>query len=101
MGTTTHTHTPPTWHAFAGAVFTGPKTSPTFVARIDPGDNSFGGDGDIRYANARLIAAAPELLAALADMLERFEDHEQYCNEDAAVVATAREAIAKATGGEA
>ena len=96
--TTTHTHTPPPWHAFAGAVFTGPKTSPTFVARIDKGDDSIA-EWDERYANAHLIAAAPELLAALDGMMDQFEDNEQYCDYDAAVVATAREAIAKATGG--
>ena len=58
-------------------------------------------------ANTRLIAAAPDLLAALADMLERFQDHEQYADggdegvwlTDAQAIAAAREAIAKATGG--
>jgi hypothetical protein len=39
-------------------------------------------------ANARLIAAAPELLAALRDMLEQRGDY----------LATAQHAIAKATG---
>jgi len=48
-----------------------------------------------------VVAAAPELLAALDGMLDQFEDNEQYCDDDAAVIATAREAIAQATGGEA
>ena len=58
-------------------------------------------------ANARLIAAAPELLAALRDTLESLECHEQDCQRDglknAAKAArrqidAARAAIAKAEG---
>ena len=44
-------------------------------------------------ANARLIAAAPELLAALQDMVEVAESQGH-------IVKKARAAIAKATGGE-
>ena len=57
--------------------------------------------------NMALICAAPDLLAALDGMLERFQDHEQYADggdegvwlTDAQAIASAREAIAKATGG--
>lgn len=51
-------------------------------------------------ANARLIAAAPELLAALEDMFALFADHAQYDEDghEAAAVAVARAAIAKAKG---
>ncbi len=52
-------------------------------------------------ANMALICAAPELLEALRGMMHQFGDNEQYDEEDAAVVASARVAIAKATGGEA
>ena len=52
-------------------------------------------------ADARLIAAAPELLEALRGMLELDEDHHQrgHCDDDVcAEVLKARAAIAKATG---
>ena len=50
-------------------------------------------------ANARLIAAAPELLEALKDMLDNHEDACTGYGEGAAD--KARAALAKATGGEA
>lgn len=50
-------------------------------------------------ANARLIAAAPDLLEALKDMLDGHEDACTGYGEGAAD--KARAAIAKATGGEA
>jgi hypothetical protein len=50
-------------------------------------------------ANARLIAAAPDLLEALKDMLDNHEDACTGYGEGAAD--KARSAIAKATGGEA
>lgn len=50
--------------------------------------------------NDRLIAAAPDLLAALREMLCQFADHEQYDEDgyDTAAINKARAAIAKATG---
>jgi len=54
----------------------------------------------IRKANARLIAAAPELLAALEDLLwavTGFGDFEECYPEE---VANARAAIIKATGAQ-
>lgn len=53
------------------------------------------------YANARLIAAAPELLEALRGMLALDEEHHQrgHCDDDVcAEVRKALAAIAKATG---
>lgn len=48
---------------------------------------------------ARLIAAGPDLLSALQEMMSVFQDHEQYDEESAEVVNIARAAIAKAEGG--
>lgn len=57
------------------------------------------GSGDIK-ANARLIAAAPDLLEALRATLRCLEWHEQRhgVGMDAKAVKDARAAIAKATG---
>ena len=52
---------------------------------------------EVTEANARLIAAAPELLEALQSVLENCLDSEGLC----AAHAKARAAIAKATGGAA
>ena len=60
-----------------------------FVALVD--------EGDSQEANARLIAAAPELLAALikcADALEEVS-YQAWCGE---IIDEARAAINKATG---
>ncbi len=51
-----------------------------------------------RDANARIIAAAPELLEALKEMLSAWDEDPAY---GAASADKARAAIAKATGGEA
>ena len=52
---------------------------------------------EVTEANARLIAAAPELLEALQSVLDNCLDSEGLC----AAHAKARAAIAKATGGAA
>lgn len=59
-------------------------------------------DGPKRtLADARLIAAAPELLAALQSVYKRLEDILSRLNdEDYSELDTARAAIAKATGPE-
>ena len=59
------------------------------------------GTASFSNANARLIAAAPELLEALRGMLALDEEHHQrgHCDDDVcAEVLKARAAIAKATG---
>ena len=67
------------------------------IATADCGDYARSrSDG---LANARLIAAAPDLLEALKDMLDGHEDACTGYGEGAAD--KARAAIAKATGGEA
>lgn len=47
------------------------------------------------HANARLIAAAPDLLDALLSLLHSADDHSAYMS----AVKDARAAVAKATGG--
>lgn len=63
-------------------------------------DPRFGlwGSGPEREANARLIAAAPDLLAALQAALPLLEELEQDDNTYYAEAVNARVAIAKATG---
>ena len=58
--------------------------------------------GESKHANARLIAAAPELLDALRSMLAQFNFNTitGIVHDESAVIVKAREAVAKATGGE-
>ena len=72
------------------------------VAHVFQGEGGTGSPQALaeQDANMALICAAPDLLEALLGMVHQFEDNEQYDEEDAAVVASARAAIAKATGGE-
>lgn len=58
-------------------------------------------DGSEAHANARLIAAAPELLVALQLMVDRFIDTEgSYGVWENEAIEAGCAAIAKATGGE-
>ena len=59
------------------------------VCSSEPGHR----DGWLQEANARLIAAAPELLEFVTEWLERQGDDNNY------MTSKARAAIAKATGG--
>ena len=51
-------------------------------------------------ADVILMAAAPDLLNALGEMLDHFEDNEQYSEDDAAVIEFARRIYNQASGGE-
>jgi hypothetical protein len=76
----------PDWLNFARAA----------IRRVDDAEDSPTG-----IANARLIAAAPDMLEALesaADELERIADIHGYGR--ASILRAARAAIAKATGGQ-
>lgn len=59
-------------------------------------------DFEQNICNARLIAAAPELLDALRSMLVQFNFNTitGIVHDEIAVIVKAREAVAKATGGE-
>jgi len=93
-------HTPAPWHVEGrGLIIGGPDGVWIATAKQTI-------DGPEREANARLIAAAPELLAALGDMRLYFGNpkREEWLNDAAfgealRVDERARAAIAKATGG--
>jgi hypothetical protein len=93
-------HTPGPWHAMApriGAAITiyahnGATPIATTASNTSPLTMEMHRRGEVK-ANAALIAAAPELLAALREMLEYAEER---C--DAVATNKARAAIAKATG---
>ena len=101
-------HTPGPWFAARNSSFWEVKpqrelfdyNTPFTVADVcasAPGNP----DGGLQEANARLIAAAPDLLASLQLMVDRFLDTEgSYGAWENDALEAARAAIAKATGGE-
>jgi hypothetical protein len=102
-------HTPGPWEAhFEEAYFvTGPDLGRVAMMMNIKGARGLGGrrSGDESAANARLIAAAPDLLAALEGLEKEFRriypiyySSEPWCHETNAPLKVARAAIAKATG---
>ena len=87
-------HTPGPWTGITGQTtqFGSIHTDDTRIATVEPDFT------EETEANIRLIAAAPDLLAALGDMIVQFQENEQYSDDDAKVVAYAREAYGKAGG---
>ena len=106
--TTTTTHTPGPWTAYAGTVFTGTREEPTHIARIAKGQigERVVSDRDERRENARLIAACPDLLKALQEVYKwgQRSEHERQQNGPMLkdylrqAAETAHAAIAKAGG---
>jgi hypothetical protein len=92
-------HTPGPWKEMDGFIVGGPWADGEFHDICDPrcappdGDNT----GMIN-ANAQLIAAAPELLAALRDAVEELKHAAYIVNLDEDAIGRAKIAIAKATG---
>ena len=89
-------HTPGPWCTNGGAVETDrPRRSSQLVAHVYGEESGLESE---QLANARLIAAAPDLLEALEGLLRL-----EACDSDEPIGreawATARAAIAKATGG--
>lgn len=81
-------HTPGPWHWIAG------DESTHRELMIEPGENSIlyhGSDWPMKEANARLIAAAPELLAAVHAAVDGIDSTAPWA-------VKCRAAIAKATG---
>jgi hypothetical protein len=109
MNTTTATHTPGPWnveHPYGepGVYVAGPNTG--LIAKLcAPDSHLFNADKPVSIdANARLIAAAPELLAALGSIETFAADYEtdspvQRGLKLKGIVTLARAAIAKATKG--
>lgn len=104
----TSKHTPGPWTlADDGTPFVykiGERGSNVFSLSVQGGGHpSDVASFDERVANARLIAAAPDLLDALIEIVEDLthEDHEPGDWSQHVVVKKARAAIAKATGGDA
>ena len=86
-------HTPGPWKAIAAAVYAGRPLS-TVVVSGDHGRLS----ADEAEANARLIAAAPELLEACKQMLAALDQlHREGLREYHPIADDTRAAIAKAT----
>lgn len=91
-------HTPGPWAVY-------PETDGTEICAVDiaPGLPirqivSHIARGENWIANARLIAAAPELLLAVRALMNLFEQHEDRAHIKSPVGDYARAAIAKATG---
>jgi hypothetical protein len=53
---------------------------------------------EVTQDNKAPLCATPDLLSALEEMMAVFQDHEQYDEESAEVIQSARAAIAKAKG---
>jgi hypothetical protein len=86
------------WAVAAGDRISGGEPHRHMVARFDCGYASASEEA----ANARLCAAAPDLLRALRDLCDAVRAHDAgFCGEDAldSTLRTASDAIDKATGG--
>jgi hypothetical protein len=106
MNTTTTQHTPGPWESHGCAIYTeetwqegkragGALVGSTFYDRSDPDSDAIPSDEQI--ANARLIAAAPEMLEALEALAEYWQ-HGTPVHPGALVAREAQAAIAKAKG---
>lgn len=99
-------YTPGPWKAFNASWSETFITAPGFdhaICCLDINhatEESQESDSEQMAANARLIAAAPELLEALQEMLHIMEQHEQLSGCECSIGDEARSAIAKATGNE-
>lgn len=87
-------HTPGPWitddlREYGGDIYVRPRDGIGNIAQVFASD-----------ADARLIAAAPALLAALRDLLALFEEIDGGENDDAPEFAAARAAIRLVGGGE-
>jgi hypothetical protein len=102
-------HTPGPWHVGpwhvgrdgTQRVYAHPEHDRWLVAEVSGGDPLLDSWDERKEANARLIAAAPELLAALLEVVYAFDSDDQdldFALAIEAVMPEIREAIAKARG---
>ena len=91
-------HTPGPWKPACGARGTTCRHPAILCDGGQVGNATRQGSEAATDANARLIAAAPDLLEAL-QTIAGYLDDTAACNSDKAMASTARAAIAKATGG--
>ena len=91
-------HTPPPWHIGMqpGPIIYGPNGEQ--VADLRGERKTLVVEIDEAVANTKLIASAPELLAALQECVKQCADYERMTDECAAAFRNARAAIAKARG---
>lgn len=89
-------HTPGPWEVWAGGAHGGLKVraGSMLVATVARANLDFA-------FNARLIAAAPDLLEALRELLDDTQHSTHDCGDDDCPVRRARAAIVKATGAQA
>jgi len=99
-------HTPGPWTAFVNTVFWEVHGPGDFGHIGDTCASSasapeYGRSMELGGANARLMAAAPDLLAACNGLLDAIHDSMTHASQKhhEAAIAAARAAIAKATGG--
>ena len=97
-------HTPGPWEWYGPNLLCGGERQSENILNSADDGKSYGmhsaliehhWDGDVAKANARLIAAAPDLLEASKEMLQLID---AICRVEGATVRKARAAIAKATG---
>lgn len=94
-------HTPGPWTAYCRSVLHvegQPWPEDEFLQWEIVGPRVPSGRGEFFEADARLIAAAPELLLAAQGLIGKFERLAHYDDEKAAI-AEAQAIVAKATGG--
>ena len=98
------THTPGPWHAFEQCSYSATKGLFEIDANHPSGNRQtiavtpFAGDGHELWANARLIAAAPEMFEVLSELLDTLEMSKGYGFDEE--YEKVREVLAKVDGGE-
>lgn len=90
-------HTPGPWIVFGDWAIQDKNNR--LIAQFEPLNDDGNGNSEESFANADLIAAAPELLEALQNLTRMYygEDRQDYAGQYAQA---ALAAIAKATGGQ-
>ena len=92
-----HTPAPWKWHDDYSQLYQSKYDCVASDVVVLDGHQMLDGIREVRFANARLIAAAPDLFELVQDMLANF--HDQECNDEVIeIVARAKFTIAKVLG---